>query len=104
MGRNLRCVLGSGTLSERPRAILRARMHAHTCSMRPRYPVFVRSRQVDMCKAAFVQMHRMFKVRVDKEAASPKGFPLHIIPDSVEVLLAPRMYYELKRGTRKPVL
>ena len=72
--------------------------------MRPQYPVVARSRQVDMCKAAFVQMHRMFKVRVDKEAASPKGFPLHIIPDSVEVLLAPRMYYELKRGTRKPVL
>ena len=94
----MRCVLGSDTFpSVRAPFYAPALQHAAY-----QYPV--RSRQVDMCKAAFVQMHRMFKVRVDKEAASPKGFPLHIIPDSVEVLLAPRMYYELKRGTRKPVL
>ena len=55
-----------------------------------------------MCKVVFVQLRRMFKVRLDLEASSPKGFPLRVVPDSVEVLVDPGMYYELKRGTKVP--
>ncbi|KAL1522879.1 hypothetical protein AB1Y20_017844 [Prymnesium parvum] len=57
----------------------------------------------DIAKAAFVQLRRMFEeVRLGADPP-PKagGYPLHTLPEASEVLLKPKMYYELQRGVKK---
>lgn len=57
-----------------------------------------------IAKVAFVQMRRMFEdVRLSAGPPAPTagGFPLRSLPEGTEVLLKPKMYYELQRGVKK---
>ena len=58
---------------------------------------------VRLAQAAFVQLRRMFEeVSLGKDPApTPSGYPAHTVPERAEVLLKPRMYYELQRGVKK---
>lgn len=55
-----------------------------------------------VAKATFVQMRRMFDLRLDQETLLvPKGYPLFSISESCKALCEAKMYYELKRENRK---
>lgn len=58
---------------------------------------------VSMAKAVYVQMRRMFDEVIIGQSppCDPNGCPLHTIPEKVEVLCKPKMYYELQRGVKK---
>eukprot|EP00967_Tisochrysis_lutea_P006712 scaffold7993_cov33-Tisochrysis_lutea.AAC.2 len=56
---------------------------------------------LSLAKVAFVQMRRMHEVKLPTELPNVAGYPLHSIPDSVELKAVPYMYYELQRGVRK---
>lgn len=58
---------------------------------------------VSMAKAIYVQARRMFEDTVigASPPAEPSGYALHTIGEKVEVLVKPRMYYELQRGVKK---
>jgi len=57
---------------------------------------------LSMAKAAYVQIQRMFDVVLDQEKPpTPSGYPLYTIGEGAEVLMRPKMYYELQRGVKK---
>ena len=58
---------------------------------------------VSMAKAVYVQARRMFEETIigASPPAEPYGYALHTVGDKVEVLVKPRMYYELQRGVKK---
>lgn len=59
---------------------------------------------VAMAKVFYVQVSRMFEeVLIGAEPApNPSGAPaVHMAPEKVEVLLKPKMFYELQRGVKK---
>ncbi|EOD05983.1 hypothetical protein EMIHUDRAFT_454206 [Emiliania huxleyi CCMP1516] len=61
------------------------------------------SRQLALAvaKATFVQLRRMFEIGVALDAPPPGGYPLHALPDSVDLKAVANMYYELQRGAAK---
>ena len=56
-----------------------------------------------MAKAVYVQMRRMFEETIlgASPPSEPYGYPIHTVGERVEVLVKPRMYYELQRGVKK---
>ena len=56
-----------------------------------------------MAKAIYVQARRMFEEVIIGAEPSPEpyGTRLHTIGEKVEVLVKPKMYYELQRGVKK---
>lgn len=54
-----------------------------------------------LAKTAFVQMRRMHEVKLPVDLPTVSGYPLHSIPEAVELQAIPYMYYELQRGVRK---
>jgi len=57
---------------------------------------------ISMAKAVYVQLHRMFDVVLSESPpCRVGGSPLRTVPEGSEVLMKPRMYYELQRGVKK---
>ena len=58
---------------------------------------------VNLAKSLYVQASRMFEeVIIGAEPQpTPSGNPVHCVGDKIEVLLKPKMYYELQRGVKK---
>lgn len=58
---------------------------------------------VSMAKAVYVQLSRMFEeILIGAEPPPvPSGTPVHMVGEKVEVLLKPKMFYELQRGVKK---
>ena len=58
---------------------------------------------VDMAKAIYVQARRMFEETIlgASPPSTPYGCSVHTIGEKVEVLVKPKMFYELQRGVKK---
>ena len=54
-------------------------------------------------QVVYVQMRRMFEDTILGQAPSPapRGYPLYTVGEKIEVLIKPKMYYELQRGVKK---
>uniref|UniRef100_A0A7S4BKD4 Uncharacterized protein n=1 Tax=Chrysotila carterae TaxID=13221 RepID=A0A7S4BKD4_CHRCT len=56
---------------------------------------------LDVAKATFVQIRRMFSVKLSVDVPEASGFPVRALPDEYEMLVEAGMFYELKRETKR---